>query len=106
MSGALHQGRCYATADDAASAYWSSATPVINPGSPPSVSTFQHVSGSWHLITYQSGVQIESIQVPALSLASCDPGASAADGIALGFLVAAVWAAAWAVTVLRKPLES
>ena len=38
------------------------------------------------------------------AFAACDPGAAVADAAVIGWLVAAVWAAAWAVNALRRAL--
>ena len=102
--GAQYQGRCYASADDAASALWSGAGPVVGPGSPPVVSVVEWGGASWQVASYQGGTLLQVVPVPSVAFASCDVADSALDGMALGWVVAGVWAAAWAVHVLRTTL--
>lgn len=101
--GALYGGRCFDTATDAAAAMWSGAAPVISAGSPPVVSVVEYASG-WQVSSYQSGVLLSSVAVPTVGFASCDVAGSALDGLALGWLVALVWVAAWGLSMLRRPL--
>jgi hypothetical protein len=102
--GALYSGRCFASGSDAALAYWSGVGPVISSGSPPSVSTVEQVDGSLILVTRQGGAVLSSSMVPAVDFVACDPSDSVKDGMALGWLVAGVWAAAWAIKQLRSAL--
>lgn len=100
--GALYSGRCYGSATDAATAVWSGVEPVLSSASPPSLSTVEQTGGVWYVVTRESGVVTASVQVPAVEFAVCDPGASVVDGAQLGFLVLAVWAAAWGVKQLGR----
>lgn len=102
--GALYAGRCYGTAADAATAMWSGVGPVLSTGSPPSISTVEYATG-WFLVTRESGVVTSSVAMPSVEFAVCDPGQSVADGLELGFMVVAVWAAAWAVSYLAMPIR-
>lgn len=100
--GALHAGRCYDTATDAAAAYWSGAGPVLSTGSPLSVSTVEFDGAAWQVVTRQEGVTVAVWPAPMPMFASCDAGSSVADGVALGWLVALVWVAAWGVRYLGR----
>lgn len=102
--GALFGGHCYGSAADAAAAMWSGVGPVVSPGSPPIVSVVQQAGGVWQVVTYQSGtvLSVQDASIPAFG--SCDVDASVLDGVALGWLVVAVWAGAWAVHVLRRSM--
>jgi hypothetical protein len=102
--GALFDGRCFDTAAEAAAAMWSGASPVISAGSPPFVSVVEFGSG-WQVSTYQSGSLVSVQALPSVAFASCDVSASLLDGVALGWLVALVWAAVWGISVLRGPLS-
>lgn len=101
--GALWSGQCYSTAQDAASAMWSGVGPVITAGSPPIVSTVEF-STVWQVVSRQSGVVLAVQDAPLPAFAACDETASLVDGMTLGWLVLAVWAVAWAINVLRRPL--
>lgn len=101
--GYLVFGRCYDTSAEGQEAYWSSQGAVLA-AAPPSVVVVEKVSGSWVLDEYQSGSLVSSVAAPSVSFASCDPAASVADGVELGFLVVGAWVAAWAFHVLRKPV--
>ena len=102
--GALYAGRCFDTATDAAAAMWSGAAPVVGTGSPPVISVVEFASG-WQVSSYQGGALLGSVAVPTVSFAACDVSESAVDGASLGWLVALVWIAAWAVSNLRRPLS-
>lgn len=102
--GAQYHGRCYASADDAAFALWSGVGPVVGTGSPPIVSVVEWGGSSWQVASYQGGSLLGSVQVPSVAFATCDVADAAIDGIALGWMVAGVWAAAWAINVLRTAL--
>lgn len=103
--GALYSGRCFGSATDAATALWSGVGPVLSSGSPPAVSTVEHISGVWYVVTRESGVVTAITEAPSVEFAVCDPGQSVADGAQLGFAVLAVWAAAWGVRVLARVLR-
>lgn len=103
--GALYSGRCYITESDAATALWSGVGPVLSSGSPPAISTVEQISGAWYVVTRESGVVTAITEAPAVDFAVCDPGQSVADGVQLGFLVLAVWAAAWGVKFLARVLS-
>lgn len=102
MPGALYSGRCYSTATDAASAMWSGAAPVLSTGSPPSVSTLEYDGAAWQVVTREDGVTVAVVAAPVPMFAECDPVESVADGMALGWAVAAVWLAAWGVRYLGR----
>lgn len=102
--GALWSGQCFGTDDDAASAMWSGVGPVVSAGSPPIVSTVEHVSGTWQIVSRQAGVVLTVDDAPDVAFAACDPGDLALDGMALAWLVVLVWVAAWAISALRGPL--
>lgn len=97
--GTLYQSRCWSDSD-AASAVYSSVSPVIL--SDGSLVKPAFVGSAWKLQTFTAGVLTSSVDAPAVSLSSCDPALSVADGLALGFLVVGVWVAAYAVTVLKR----
>lgn len=103
--GALFGGRCFASASDARDAFYSGAGPVIGPGSPPvvSVTAFDEVRG-WEVLSYGSGNLLSRVAAPEVSFVACEPSDSVADGVALGWLVLAVWAGAWAVRYLGRAL--
>jgi hypothetical protein len=102
--GALFQGRCYASVSDAASAYYSGAGPVVSAGSPPMLSTVEKDAAGWVLVTRQGGAVVSSVAAPNVQFAECDPGQSVVDGVTLGFLVAGVWIAVWAVRWFGRSL--
>ena len=109
--GALFGGRCFASASDARDALYSGVGPAIcpgpaiGPGSPPVVSViaFDEVRG-WEVLSYQAGRLLYSSPAPEVSFLACEPSDSVADGVALGWLVLAVWAGAWAVRYLGRAL--
>lgn len=101
--GALYAGRCYDTATDAAAAMWSGAAPVVGTGSPPVVSVVEYGTG-WQVSSYQGGALLGTQALPSVGFATCDVAGSTLDGLALGWAVALVWVAAWAISVLRRPL--
>lgn len=78
---------------------------MISPGSPPvvSVTAFDEVRG-WEVLSYRSGKLVSSVAAPEVSFLACEPSDSVADGVALGWLVLAVWAAAWGVRYLGRAL--
>lgn len=102
--GARFSGQCFASASDAAAAMWSGVAPVISTGSPPIVSTVE-LASDWQIVARQDGVVLSVTAAPTVAFAPCDPMDSVTDGFTLAWLVVAVWAAAWAVSVLRRPLS-
>lgn len=103
MSGALYLGKCFASAQDAAHFAWSGVAPVIGTGSPPTVTTVEKTT-DWQIITRQNGSVIATVDAPGLHFATCSPSQHVLEGVQLGWLVAGVWLAAWAVVVIRKAL--
>ncbi len=102
--GAQYAGRCFSTAADAAAHAWSGVGPVLGTGSPPVVSVVEWSGTAWQVASYQDGVLVDVVAAPSIAFASCDPADAVLDGMALGWLVAGVWVAAWAVHVLRRAL--
>lgn len=102
--GAQYSGRCFDTAADAASAAWSGVGPVVGSGSPPVVSVVEWSGSAWQVASYQGGSLLGVSPAPSIAFAACDPADAALDGIALAWLVAGVWVAAWCVNVLRRSL--
>lgn len=102
--GARYQGRCFDSAGDAAHAVWSGVAPVVSTGSPPVVSVVEFTGTAWQVATYQSGAVIAVEAVPTLAFSDCDPVHDVLEGAALGWLVVMVWAAAWAVHMMRRAL--
>lgn len=100
--GALHAGRCFDTATDAATAYWSGAGPVLSTGSPLAVSTVEFDGAAWQVVTREEGVTVAVWPAPVPMFAQCDVVESVADGMALGWAVAAVLLAAWGVRYLGR----
>lgn len=100
--GALYAGRCYSTATDAAAAVWSGVSPVLSAGSPPSVSTVEFDGAAWQVVTREEGVTVAVVAAPVPMFAECDPADSVRDGLALGWMVGAVWLAAWGVRYLGR----
>lgn len=96
-------GRCFDTQADAADAAWSGVGPVVS-GSPPIVSVVEKGVSGWQVSSYDGATLVSAVAVPSVAFGECDPGAMALDGVALGWLVVGVWAAAWAVNVLRRSL--
>ncbi|SMB28116.1 conserved protein of unknown function [Sterolibacterium denitrificans] len=111
--GALHFGKCYETSQAADAALWSSVAPVVVPGSPtllqPNPPPFFHVAefvnGSWLLRKYEGSTLKSSHAVPASNYQTCNVAESATDGFILAWAVVAVWGAAWAISMLRRPLS-
>lgn len=102
--GALYGGRCFDTAADAAAAMWSGVAPVVGTGSPPIVSVVEY-DGGWQVSSYQGGSLLGTQGLPSVGFASCDVSGSVVDGLTLGWAVALVWVAAWALAMLRRPLS-
>lgn len=100
--GYLFNGRCFETQADATSAAYSVAPATLTGGG--GVSQFEFVEGAWVVSRYDNTGLVSQYAAPGLSSASCDPVAIAADASALGWLVVAVWAGAWAINALRRAL--
>lgn len=101
--GALYLGHCYATAADAASSALSNVAPVLQ-GDPPALIMPSWSGSGWTIARYEGVSLVSSSPVPVLDFAPCDPSQSAIDGLVLGGLVVAVWASAWAISVIRRAL--
>jgi hypothetical protein len=99
--GALHSWRCYPDTESAATAVYSLVPPVLTADG---LTTVEYRSGSWVVVSYTQGVEVSSVPAPALSFVPCDPADSVAEGLLLGGLIASVWAAGWAVSILRRAL--
>lgn len=102
--GAAFAGRCFDTAADAAAAAWSGVGPVVSAGSPPVVSVVEWSGTAWQVSTYQGTAVVGVSAAPSISFSDCNPADAVTDGLALGWLVVSVWAAAWGVNVLRRSL--
>jgi len=68
-----------------------------------SVTAFDEVRG-WEVRSYLSGQLVSIVAAPEVSFLACEPSDSVADGVALGWLVLAVWAGAWGVRYLGRAL--
>lgn len=109
MDGALVGGRCYASQDDAADAFYSAAAPAQTPGGTTYLSEFVKVAGQWKLRRYQvdssGGVATLSDAVlPVTTFVACDPAGDFKDGLQVGGGVVAAMAVAWALMVVRRGL--
>lgn len=109
MDGALVGGRCYASQDAAADAYYSAAAPSQTPGGTTYLSEFVKVSGVWKLRRYQvdsSGAvaTLSDATLPTMTFAVCDPAGDFKDGLQMGGGVVAAMAVAWAVVMVRRGL--
>lgn len=109
MDGALVGGRCFASQDAAADAFYSSAAPAQTPGATTYLSEFVKVSGAWKLRRYQvdsSGAVavLSDATLPATSFPVCDPAESFKDGMTVGWGVVAAMVLAWCVVVVRRGL--
>lgn len=102
--GARWSGQCYSTAEDAAAAMWSGVGPVVSAGSPPIVSTVEF-STVWQVVTRQNGVVLSVQDAPVPAFVACSEVDAVLDGMALAWLVVLVWAGAWAISILRRPLS-
>lgn len=107
MDGALVGGRCYASQDAAADAYYSAAAPAQTPGGTSYLSEFVKVSGVWKLRRYQVAsngdvAMLTDATAPALSFPACDPAGDFKDGLTMGWGVVAAMAVAWAIVALRR----
>lgn len=98
--GALFRGQCFADAAEAAHLYFSEHPYVVVPGSTTYHARFRLESGVWYRKVYEDSTLIASNAVAPPDFPFCDSGQSAADGVALGFLVIACWFAAWGVAYL------
>lgn len=105
---------CYATQAEALDAFYSGLPPVQLLAATSAYSTFVNVSGVWKLNKYaisSSGVWTlnHSSNVPVLTFPSCtvanDAATQFADGMELGWGVAAAMVASWAVWFLSKRLR-
>lgn len=100
--GVYVNGRCYSSSSLGVDALFSSVLPDL------SSSCFSYLSrdssGQW-LVNYSCSSQpVVSYPAPIPDFLECQPLDSISDGMALAFLVAAVWASAWVINVLRRCL--
>lgn len=107
--GALVGGRCYASQEDAADAFYSSSAPSHVPGGTSYLSAFVKDSGVWKLRRYQvdtsGAVAIQGDAVlPAMSFAACDPAGAFKDGMTVGWGVVGAMVLVWCVVVMRRGL--
>lgn len=107
--GYLYNGHCYASANEAADAYFSAFTPVINAGATSYATLYAKVSGVWYARGYSinsSGIwtlRYNSVS-PVPIFPTCDPVSSFTDGMTLGWGVAAAMVAVYAVNLIRRSL--
>jgi hypothetical protein len=107
-NGALVGATCYDTQEHALDAYYSHSSPGQAPGASSYLSTFEKVSGAWHLRTYASqnsqlGMVSDAV-APVVAFPVCDTFESFKDGQVLGWGVVLAMVAAWCVANLRKGL--
>lgn len=88
---------------DASALYWSTVAPSLDASGV--VIVVPDGVGGYVWQRWESGSMVASAAMPAPDFAVCSRGANAADGIALGFAVAGVWVAAWAISVLRRAMR-
>lgn len=101
--GALYGGTCFDSAASAARAYFSGVSPAVLPGSVTYVSTVEEgPTDAWAMVTREGSTVIEVNPLSYPAFVSCDPMQTMFDGMSLGWLVAGVWVAAWAVTSLKR----
>jgi len=101
VSDALVNGVCVSSAD-ASALYWSAVSPSLD--SSGTVLVQPDGVGGYAWQRWESGALVASAAMPAPVFSVCSRAADAADGVALGFGVVAVWAAVFAVMVLRRAL--
>lgn len=102
-AGYIVAGQCV-EASAAVDLFFSSAAPGIVSGSPSYYSQFSKDVSGWSLETYSGGSLVSSAAVVPPSFASCDTTAPFFDGLTLGWGVAAVMVAGYAVHLLRRGL--
>lgn len=100
-SGILVHGQCLSQ-DLGEDVIFSYTAPYITGAN--SYSIFTKTSSGWQLQNYQNGILQSTTAIETPTLPSCEPSESATDGLILAGSVIAVWASAWAITVLRKVL--
>lgn len=107
MTGAVLGTRCFASADDAADAYFSGAAPSLVAGSTSYLNQFVKVSGVWNLKQYSidSGgtstlVYTAVAAVPAFP--SCDESAPFLDGMSIGWAISAALVAVACFKLMQK----
>lgn len=74
----------------------------MSAGSPPSISTVEFDGAAWQVVTREEGVTVAVVAAPVPMFAECDPADSVMDGISIGWMVGAVWLAAWGVRYLGR----
>lgn len=102
--GALYQGLCFGSVSDAAHSYFSAQPYVVVPGSVTYHARFKLDQGVWKRFVYQDSTLLSASIVSAPDFPECDSAALALDGMALGWLVAGCWVAAWAVMLIKRSL--
>lgn len=93
-------GRCYGSQTEAYDALFSSTVPTISQGC---LHTLAKDNGQWSVMVQCEG-STSSYAVTDYSLVECNPADSVSDGLVLGFAIAAVWIAAYAIKVLSRAL--
>lgn len=101
MSDALVNGVCVSSAD-ASALFWSAVPPSLDATG--TVLVQPDGVGGYVWQRWESGSLVASAAMPAPAFPVCSRAADAADGVALGFAVVAVWAAVFGVMVLKKAL--
>lgn len=105
-AGYQFQGRCYESLSDANDAFFGSAAPAIAAGSTTYLTRYDKVSGVWKAVTekYSASGSPQAVATATLNqaqFASCDSATGILDGVAVGWLVAAVLVVAWGARRLR-----
>jgi len=105
-TGFLAQGVCYASSSDAADALFSSGSPSVVPGATTYTAWFEKAGGVWqlHRQSIAGGVVTDlgaTAQV-APTFPGCDPTENFFDGLAVGWAVVALMAAAWGWLQIRR----
>lgn len=101
VADALVNGTCVASTD-ASALLWSSVPPSLDASG--TVMVQPDGAGGYVWQRWESGALVASAAMPAPVFAECSRAADAADGVALGFGVIAVWAAVFGVMVLKRAL--
>lgn len=92
---------CYVDPADAATAFYSSAPPVLSAGQ---ITSLELSGGVWSVVTRDSSGVVGSFSAPVPALADCNLSGRLADDAALASLVLIVWVTAWGVGYLRRVL--
>lgn len=102
-AGVIAAGRCV-DASAAVDLYYSSAGPSVSAGSPEFITQLERTVSGWFAVTYSGGSVVNTSAMQAPSFAACDTTETFFDGMALGWGVAAIMVAAYAVHLLRRGL--